>query len=117
MNDGCVNNRPAVHDESELVQVLFHVIEHLTGDVVLFLQVLKMQKFRGIGGLFCGKVNPQKGFTPCCPLMVCVFHVCKDLLYHYLSHRLVLSSIVICKKETCNKRIYQCFLKYAERYS
>ena len=33
MDDGGVNDCTAVHDESCGVQPLFHVIEHLAGDV------------------------------------------------------------------------------------
>ena len=54
----------------------------------------------------------QKGFTPCCPLLVFVFHLCKDLLYHDVSslpRRVAVSFIVICKEEAHNKRIYQRF--------
>ena len=49
MDDRCVNNRTAVHDESRGFQPLFHVIEHLAGDVVLFEQVRIVQNCRGIG--------------------------------------------------------------------
>ena len=50
MDDRCVYNRTAVHDESRGFQPLFHIIEHLAGDVVLFEQVTKVQECRGIGG-------------------------------------------------------------------
>ena len=55
----------------------------------------------------------QKGFTPCYPLLVFVFHLRKDLLYHdvaSLPRRVAVSFIVICKEEAY-KRIYQRFFR------
>ena len=61
MDDGCVNNRTAVHDESCGIQPLFHVIEHLAGDVVLFQQVSEVQECRSIIRCpFDGEVDLQE---------------------------------------------------------
>lgn len=60
MDDGGVNDCTAVHDESCGVQPLFHVIEHLAGDVMLFQQVSKVQECRSIRCPFDGEVDLQE---------------------------------------------------------
>ena len=57
MDDGGVNDCTAVHDESCGVQPLFHVIEHLASDVMLFQQVSKVQECRSIRCPFDGEVD------------------------------------------------------------
>jgi hypothetical protein len=60
VDDGDVNDCTAVHDESCGVQPLFHVIEHLAGDVMLFQQVSKVQECRSIRCPFDGEVDLQE---------------------------------------------------------
>ena len=62
MNDGCVNDCTAVHDEPRGVQPLFHVIKDLARDVVFFQQVAEVKECRGIGCLFSGEVDLQEVF-------------------------------------------------------
>ena len=63
MDDRCVNNRTAVHDESCGVQPLFHVIEHLAGDIVLFQQVTEVQEVMASGVRSMEKSIFWKRFT------------------------------------------------------